>query len=304
MRIPIAIAGVGKIARDQHVPAIRNSDRFELVATVTRSVGLDGVPNFPTIEAMVAALPVSAIAICTPPIGRASLVEQAARAGLAIMIEKPPAATLGAAQNLSAIAAAHRVPLFATWHSREAAGVETARAWLAGRKVNSVDVRWHEQVREWHPGQEWIWTAGIGVFDPAINAFSILTSLFGPDIEALSSELDFPANKDGPIAGRLMLQAASVPINVTLDFDWCGAPLWRIDIHADGGCLALHEGGGRVTLDDSPLAAPGHGEYPGLYRRFAELIDSRSSDVDLSPLRLVADCFFIARRNEVRPFDW
>ena len=35
--IKIAIIGYGKIAEDQHVPSIRSNDRFELVATSSRS---------------------------------------------------------------------------------------------------------------------------------------------------------------------------------------------------------------------------------------------------------------------------
>jgi D-galactose 1-dehydrogenase len=43
-------------------------------------------------------------------------------------------------------------------------------------------------------------------------------------------------------------------------------------------------------------------EYRGIYRRFVELIASRVSDVDLSPLVHVADAFMLGRRREVEPF--
>ena len=42
----IAIMGVGKIARDQHIPTIAASDRFELVAAVTRHEPPESVPGF------------------------------------------------------------------------------------------------------------------------------------------------------------------------------------------------------------------------------------------------------------------
>ena len=38
----IALVGIGKIARDQHIPAIAADPRFELAATVSRSGGVDG----------------------------------------------------------------------------------------------------------------------------------------------------------------------------------------------------------------------------------------------------------------------
>ena len=72
--IPIAIVGVGKIARDQHIPTIAANPDFRLAAVVTRNHPVEGVPSFATITEMARALPeVSAIAICTPPRGRLSL---------------------------------------------------------------------------------------------------------------------------------------------------------------------------------------------------------------------------------------
>jgi D-galactose 1-dehydrogenase len=43
-------------------------------------------------------------------------------------------------------------------------------------------------------------------------------------------------------------------------------------------------------------------EYRGLYRRFVELTTTGTSDVDLTPLRLVADAFLLGRRTVVEPF--
>ena len=44
-------------------------------------------------------------------------------------------------------------------------------------------------------------------------------------------------------------------------------------------------------------------EYPGLYSRFANLIRGGRSDVDIDPLRLVADAFQRGRRESVEPFN-
>ena len=48
----MAIAGVGKIARDQHLPAIASDPGFELVATVDPQAGVADVPNFASLEAL------------------------------------------------------------------------------------------------------------------------------------------------------------------------------------------------------------------------------------------------------------
>ena len=53
MTIPIAIVGGGKIARDQHVPAIAGSKDFTLAAAVTLADSeLPGIPNFPLVESV------------------------------------------------------------------------------------------------------------------------------------------------------------------------------------------------------------------------------------------------------------
>jgi D-galactose 1-dehydrogenase len=75
--IPIAIVGVGKIARDQHIPTIAASDEFTLAGVVSSYASDLGVPVFGTMDALKTALPeVQAVSVCTPPIGRHALNSQ------------------------------------------------------------------------------------------------------------------------------------------------------------------------------------------------------------------------------------
>ena len=54
----IAVIGLGKIARDQHLPVIAKNPDFELAAIVSRrGLKVDGVPTFGTAADMYAALP-------------------------------------------------------------------------------------------------------------------------------------------------------------------------------------------------------------------------------------------------------
>jgi D-galactose 1-dehydrogenase len=48
------------------------------------------------------------------------------------------------------------VSLFASWHSRYAPGVQPAKAHLAANKPSAMHVIWKEDVRQWHPNQDWI----------------------------------------------------------------------------------------------------------------------------------------------------
>ena len=57
----------------------------------------------------------------------------------------------------------------------------------------------------------------------------------------------------------------------------------------------LGAGGHRLVLDGVAMPAGIEAEYSRLYARFAGLIARGASDVDLTPLQLVADAFTVAR---------
>ena len=57
MPLRIALVGIGKIARDQHIPALAADPRFELVACASRNATVDGVRNFPDLETLLAQVP-------------------------------------------------------------------------------------------------------------------------------------------------------------------------------------------------------------------------------------------------------
>lgn len=65
----------------------------------------------------------------------------------------------------------------------------------------------------------------------------------------------------------------------------------------------LSHGASRMAVDGAATDLPDEAEYARLYRRFADLLRSRSSDVDLTPFRLVADAFLLGRRVVVGAFS-
>ena len=307
--IRIALVGLGKIARDQHLPAIYGTSNFDLIATVSRNGdGVDGRPHFCDIVDLAGSgIPVDAVALCTPPQVRRAIAQFAIERGWHVFLEKPPGATLAEVIALRDAAAAREVSLFASWHSRFAGGVEPARDWLAGRDIRTVTITWREDVRVWHPGQDWIWEpGGFGVFDPGINALSIATRILPRPFYVEEAALDVPANRAAPIAARVAFRdTGGVPIAMDLDFRQEGPQSWDIVVETDAGTLTLAQGGAVLSIDGSaPPTAPVdlHGEYPGLYRRFAAIVRAGVSDVDVSPLRLVADIFLRGRTIVVEPF--
>jgi predicted dehydrogenase len=297
--IRLALIGIGKIARDQHLPAVAASGEFELVAAVSRHATVEGVANFTDIDALIGSgMAIDAVSLCTPPVGRHVIAAKALAAGWHVMLEKPPGATLS---EVRALVPGDRT-LFASWHSREAAGVAAAKAWLAGRRVTAGRIVWRENIRNWHPGQEWILAAGgLGVFDPGINALSIATELL-PGLRVEAARLSFPKDRDAPIAAALTIMAGDAAIACDFDFRETGDEHWSIEVTTDAGTLLLSDGGAKLAIDAVVQTLTASGEYPGLYTRFAALIAAGESEVDLRPLELVADAFLLGERVETQAF--
>ncbi len=303
--IRVAIVGLGKIARDQHLPAIAETAGIELVAIASRNASIDGVKHFATLDEMLESRSdIDAVALCTPPQARHLQAAAALKAGKHVLLETPHGATISELTPLIAVARQTGRTLFATWHSRFAPAVEPARDFIANRQIKSVAVEWKEDVRVWHPGQAWIWEpGGLGVFDPGINALSILTRILPRPFFLTKAELSFPGNRAAPIAADLAFSdATDLPIRAEFDWRQTGPQTWDIRVDTDAGRLTLSSGGRRLVHDDRTLVDEKQAEYRGIYRRFVELIASRVSDVDLSPLVHVADAFMLGRRREVEPF--
>lgn len=307
----IALAGIGKIARDQHVPAIAASPDWQLAATVSRAGHVDGVEAYTDFAAMLEQRPdIRVVSLCLPPVPRFDYAAAAIRAGRHVMLEKPPGATLSECHALADLAREHRVSLFATWHSREADKVAAAKAWLADKALRRLTVTWKEDVRRWHPGQEWIFEpGGLGVFDPGINALSIVTEILREPIHLSKATLKFPANRQTPIAADISFYHPG-GAEVTAAFDWRqeGEQIWTIEADTDAGTLRLEDGGARMLIDgaeaDASSDAPLSGEYPRLYARMYQLMLTGGIDMDLSPMRHVADAFTLGRRETVEPFEF
>ncbi|MEO6080284.1 MAG: Gfo/Idh/MocA family oxidoreductase [Steroidobacteraceae bacterium] len=306
MPLRVGLVGVGKIARDQHIPALNANPRFELAACASRNATIEGKPSFPDLDSMLRAVPdLHCISICTPPQAHFQAALAALRAGKHVMIEKPPTASTRQIALLADEAARRGRTLFQTWHSRFAAGVDAAREFLRTRTLVSGRIVWKEDVHFWHPGQSWIWEpGGFGVFDPGINALSVLTEILREEVCVQSALLEFPENQQSPIAAKLALRTqADVAIDAEFDFRQKGEQSWDIELTTTTGALKLARGGGELSIDGKSVVTDASlaGEYPRLYERFASLCEAGKSEVDWRPFQLVADAFLIGERRVVAP---
>src|SRR5580692_7113324 len=264
-RIKIAIVGLGKIARDQHIPSLNSSDAYELAGIASPHHTLDGVPSFGDTETLLREVPgIEAVALCTTPQVRYDIARYALAQGRHVLLEKPPGVTVSEVRALADFAQARGVTLFASWHSRHAPAVEPARAWLKARKILEVAVAWKEDVRVWHPGQPWIWKAGgLGVFDPGINALSILTHIIPGGLALKSADLSYPSNCETPIAAHLSMSGDNgMSAIAEFDFLQTGTQTWTIDVETNSGALTLSMGGKELYIDGREVETPATAEYP------------------------------------------
>jgi predicted dehydrogenase len=304
--IRIAILGFGKIAADQHLPAIQGNPRFELVASSSRS-GKGVGQSFADWRELIRSVEgLEAVAITTPPEPRYEMARECILAGLHCLLEKPPTVGLSEITDLACLAEQEQVSLYTTWHARHHPAVAAAAQALGGKRIRSMEIIWHEDVTKWHPGQQWIWEpGGFGVFDPGVNAFSIATRIFPGSLFVREAELSIPPNVQTPIAAEVTFFSPEADGSLKASLDWrrSEGEEWTITVTtADGIEVRLEQGGAALLIDGEPQSQQGPGEYPDIYAKFVDLLDERRSDVDVGPLRLVADCLLSGRRREVDPF--
>lgn len=302
--IELGLVGLGTIARAQHLPAIAQTQGMKLSAIASRNARLDDVASYTDIDALLAAEPgISAISVCTPPAGRFEQARKVLQAGRHLMLEKPPGATLCEVMALEQMALQSGLTLYTSWHARAAGAVQDARAYLRHTRIKHIEISWFEDVRKWHPGQNWIWQpGGLGVFDTGINALSILTHIVPEPVVLRAAELLVPANTATPIAATLDLETGGAPISCAFDWRKAGDDVWRIAVETDQGQLVLEKGGAELRLPDGQLRTHDDHEYANLYQRFAHFMREGRSQVDLAPLMLVADAMMAGRTVVGEPF--
>jgi len=310
MAYRIAVVGIGKIARDQHIPCIRKNRNFVLAAGVSRHGKIEEVPCFESLaDLKKSKVKVDAVALCTPPSVRLAMAKEALDAGWHLLIEKPPTPTVGELLAMEAYAKKKKRVLYATWHSRYNKSVDMAKAKLKGRHVNLLRVTWKEDVNKWHPGQEWVWQpGGFGVFDPGINALSIVTKILPEPIFVDGATIEVPGNAATAIGADIRFKRGDgEPADLSAGFDWRQktGETWEIEIGTrDGMKLHLKNGGSVLVINGKTAHEAVLHEYEDIYAKFAKLLKAKKSDVDASPLQLVSDCFMLGTPKVVSEFKW
>ncbi len=199
--------------------------------------GLDGTPSFHDIEQLLASdVMFDAVPLCTPPQGRFNQAHAALKAGKHVMLEKPPGATISEVHALERLAERQGVSLYATWHSREARG-SGASARTSERRAHPFGFGCVEgRCAPLAPRPAMDMGAGrAGVFDPGINALSIVTHIlpeaFPHPIRPLFS------GKPGCTYCRSAAHTGKESRSFELDWRQTGPQTWDICVETDKGTL-------------------------------------------------------------------
>ena len=303
-RFPVALVGVGKIARDQHIPAIaatRTSARRRRFPQRDdrRRAELPRPRRLPRRGAA------GGGGALRPAQARTAMALKALAAGRDVLLEKPPAATLGEVDRMVAAArdSGRRalrdlaLPLRARpWPRRKAwlAGAPPARSRSSGRRTCAAGI----------PNQAWIRQPGG------------LRRLRPRDQRPLAPHRDpagavprrprtsrRPGELRDPDRGRFAMTAAQgFPVASSSTgarkARRPGTSPWR----PTGAGSTSRAAARRWPSTDARRPRHRTGSTRCIYRRFADLLAARESEVDASPLRIIADAFLIGRRETTEPF--
>ena len=309
MRLRVGLVGIGKIARDQHIPALRANPRFELVACASRNATVDGVTNFPDLGRHAGG---SRTWTASPSARRRRRISTPAltalRAGKHVMLEKPPTATTRQIALLADEARAPRAARCSRPGTRASPPASMRRATGCARASSRRGrITWKEDVHHWHPGQRWIFEpGGFGVFDPGINALSVLTEILPKDVCVEARAARISARTSRRRSRRNLACAPTTASSIAAEFDFRqkGEQSWDIELDDhDGRTEALaRRRGARDRRQDAGESTPGwRANIRGCTSVSPRCAQAGKSEVDWRPFQLVADAFLIGERRIVAP---
>ena len=194
------IAGFGWVARDFVAPALAEAAGSRLLAAcdpdpaARAAARARGLTSASSLDELLATVDVDAIYVCAPNHVHRVLVERAARAGVAVLCEKPMATTLGDAQAMIHACAQAGVTFATAYdqryhpahrHLRDLVATGGLGTVTAIRSVYAcwVDARWSAD--NWRIDGER--SGGGALIDLAPHGFDLVASILGEEIAEVSA---------------------------------------------------------------------------------------------------------------------
>jgi D-galactose 1-dehydrogenase len=170
----------------------------------TKNPNLTGTPHFRSFEELIAARPnVDVVVICTPSVFHHKIAKAALKARCYVILEKPPTKKPSHIENLKQRAAILQLVFITPWHSQHAAGVGAAMQRLQSSRIKSIKIDWEEDFYHYYAGQYWVTiTVAGGIFDPLVNALSVVEKILGTTVKLVRGEAQVPFNWEAAISGK------------------------------------------------------------------------------------------------------
>jgi UDP-N-acetyl-2-amino-2-deoxyglucuronate dehydrogenase len=280
-RLRVGVVGLG-MASKPHVAALKDlqGERLEVVGVFARDrvkreafAHAHGWPAAASIQTMVADPALDAVLILTPPNARSELIDMFARAGKAILMEKPIERTTSAAEAIVATAERAKVPLGIVFQSRLRPGAVILRAKLQAGELGAIahvrlDVPWWRAQSYYdEPGRGSYARDGGGVLiSQAIHAMDLMLSLTAPvrDVMALvGTTRSHQMESEDFAAAALRFADGAMGVVTATTAAYPGAAE-TLAIHAERASATLHGGAltiawrdGREEIFGEPVATGG-----------------------------------------------
>lgn len=278
-RIGVALIGVGMVAKT-HVQALKDlCDDVVLRGVCARTAGAarsfaddatriltDPVAVYTDVHDIAADPAVDLVGVLTPPNARLDLIEPLAKAGKAILLEKPIGRDLAEAQAVVAACAAAETPLGVfLQHRARAASVEAAARIQAGEfgALGLAEIAvpwWREQAYYDEPGRGTYARDGGGVLiSQAIHTLDLALSLTGPvqEVRAMTGTTPFHRMEAEDMAVAGVRFAGGGLGWITASTASFPGRSESIVLHFERASLTLAEGALRIAWRDGRTEAAG-----------------------------------------------
>ncbi|HEX8010433.1 MAG TPA: Gfo/Idh/MocA family oxidoreductase [Casimicrobiaceae bacterium] len=304
----IAIAGLGRAAREIHIPALSKLERFEIVGGADPAApNADfGFPLFPDLPSLLRATSPDIVVVATPPDSHYALVREALEAGAHVLCEKPFMPSLEEADAIVVLARERSLRVVVNNQYRFMNVHRRARELIGSAQFGELQFLSMTQTFRVSPATEAGWRGAemrrTGQ-EFGTHALDLCRYFFGEDPAWIRCRMPRPGAGDGPDYLNLVeLEFGGDRVAaITLD-RLCRGRHRYLDIRLDGtlGCIETHIGGGiELRL----------GIQGGTRRPFAKLDIALGGSADLwhgeaarriatDPLDLLAN----ATRNLLREF--
>ncbi|GIW93932.1 MAG: hypothetical protein KatS3mg110_1973 [Pirellulaceae bacterium] len=195
----IGLIGCGKISRTHREAMKRQADAAFVAfcdtdfAKAQQAASEDAGAAYSDVDRMLDEQALDGVIICTPPMFRTELIEAAARRGLPILCEKPPANSLEMARRTQEIISQYNALVSVGFLFRYYPLVDRLKALIRDRPVAYVRSRYlghvvnnpvFEQTKTWYLRKD---LSGGPILDQAIHVLDLVRYLFG-DVQKVSAQ--------------------------------------------------------------------------------------------------------------------